>query len=297
MDLYQFAQKEFVFCKRFPSHTYIVEGPDAERYLQGRVTQDVKSLGAARSLLLSPQGKIQAHFLLARQKPEFFLLISDPIQEEDLRSSLLQFKVADQLDFRAYEGARFSLRGKSTLEKLGIDYRGVFEGEIHGLALTLISAPVGSFSAYECLVSDPGKAQKVFTELGGKEVQEEVLEQLRIEAGLPEYGKDLNLKNTPGDFSTEGCVSFTKGCYSGQEVVEKQAALGKANKRLLVLDGIGPLPKAGEDILTSSGDKAGVVTSAAPGQQEKHFICMGLIKAKAFDEQALSCGEAKLTRR
>ena len=98
------------WCAIPNTQTYQVSGPDAERYLQGRITQNVKTLAVGEtkwSLLLTPNGKIQGKFLISRGASDAFYIATDPMPNDEaiaeFESALLQFKVADQLTLERVE--------------------------------------------------------------------------------------------------------------------------------------------------------------------------------------------------
>jgi tRNA-modifying protein YgfZ len=91
----------------------------------------------------------------------------------------------------------------------------------------------------------------------------EAIEARRIEAGLPRYGVDVTEEHFPFEANLERAISYTKGCYIGQEVVARASARGHANKRLvgLRLDGDGPA-EAAACIASDVREDAGAVTSS-----------------------------------
>ena len=116
----------------------------------------------------------------------------------------------------------------------------------------------------------------------GVEVGDEELERWRIEAGVPRWGAELDETILPAEAGlTETHVSFTKGCYPGQEPIARQHYRGKINRRLRVLEVEAALP--GDEIRL--GEKAvGRVTSAVPGR------ALGYVRVEVPDDAALDVG-------
>lgn len=188
---------------------FLVSGADAERYLQGRITQDIKDLTESEeSLLLSPQGKIQAKFII-HKKDDGYLIIADP--SDNFEKDLLQFKVADQVSVEKIDTKIYSTLRETDLEQYE-SFRYKQEN-------------------YDVLAKD----DKELKEQGLKKGTEEQRLELRISSLKPEYGTDIDSSISATEIPHKNFISFTKGCYSGQEVVEMSIARGKPNKELVTL--------------------------------------------------------------
>jgi folate-binding protein YgfZ len=99
----------------------------------------------------------------------------------------------------------------------------------------------------------------------GEEVDEQAFERWRIEAGVPRWGREIDDRVLPAEAGlTETHVSFSKGCYPGQEPIARQHHRGKVNRKLRVLDVEGDPPEP-ETPVTHAGRDVGRVTSAVPG--------------------------------
>lgn len=107
-------------------------------------------------------------------------------------------------------------------------------------------------------------------------------EPLRIEAGFPLYGRDITEDNLAQEVArTSRCISFTKGCYLGQEPIARIDALGHVNRELrrLHLES-GPIPSAGDKVLSADGQEAGTITSAALSFADDRPVAFALLKSK-----------------
>jgi folate-binding protein YgfZ len=230
-----------------------VQGPEAADFLERMVSNDVVSLarGAARpALLLTPKGRIVAPLRVVREGAEAFLLITEPELAEAVASTLLR--------------ARFAAKCDVTVKP----YRGYLRlGPGAGI-------PNGDYGveAHESWGEDePGSAADA-----------EELEPLRIEAGTPAWGKELDETILPAEAGLdETHISFTKGCYPGQEPIARLHYRGRPNRRLRVLDVEDASP--GDEIFL--GEKAvGRVTSAVPGR------ALGYVRREVEDDATLSIG-------
>jgi tRNA-modifying protein YgfZ len=117
----------------------------------------------------------------------------------------------------------------------------------------------------------------------GQEVDEEELERWRIESGIPGWGREIDDRVLPAEAGLdETHVSFTKGCYPGQEPIARQRYRGKVNRRLRVLDVEGDAEPGDELVL--DGRKVGRITSAVSG------LALGYVRVEVSDDAQLELG-------
>ena len=122
----------------------------------------------------------------------------------------------------------------------------------------------------------------------GDEVSEEELERWRIEAGIPRWGRELNDRILPAEAGlTETHVSFTKGCYPGQEPIARQHYRGKLNRRLRVLELEGGASAEPESEIVHGEKVVGRITSAVPG------LALGYVRVEVPDDAELAVGGTK----
>ena len=108
---------------------------------------------------------------------------------------------------------------------------------------------------------------------------EAAFDYLRIAAGLPRYGRELSNDYIPLEADLWDDVSFTKGCYTGQEIIARMESRGKLAKKLVKLRSAAPV-LAG-DPLTANGKNAGVITSVAVGPEGP--IALGYVKSAVLE--------------
>src|SRR5258705_12001481 len=114
----------------------------------------------------------------------------------------------------------------------------------------------------------------------GEEVDEEQLERWRIESGIPRWGREIDDRILPAEAGLdETHISFSKGCYPGQEPIARQRYRGKVNRRLRVLDVEGDV--APGDELQLNGKNVGRITSAVPG------VALGYVRTEVPDDAQL----------
>src|SRR5215208_2363679 len=232
-----------------------VTGPEAADFLERMVSNEVASLepGEARpALLLTPKGRIIAPLRAVRERPEAFLLITEAELAETLASTLLR--------------ARFAAKCEIEVKP----YRGYLRlGQGDG-----IRNDDYGVEAYESWDADEREAAPA-----------DELEPLRIEAATPAWGSELNDSVLPAEAGLdETHISFTKGCYPGQEPIARLHYRGHPNRRLRVLEVAEASP--GDEILL--GEKTvGRVTSAVPGR------ALGYVRREVPDDAALQIGGAE----
>lgn len=127
--------------------------------------------------------------------------------------------------------------------------------------------------------ADKEALRQLLTEAGIMPIDEATFDYLRIEAGLPRFGRELTLDYIPLEANLWPDVSFTKGCYTGQEIIARMESRGRLAKRLVRLRAAAPLA-AGTPI-TANGREVGKITSAAVGLEET--VALGYIKTGVLE--------------
>jgi folate-binding protein YgfZ len=187
-----------------------------------------------RALLLTPKGRIIAPLVVARRAPDDFLLLTESGLGEPVRAALLRARFAAKVEIEPEEHTSLV----------------VFGGAADGIPNDDYGIP-----AFEVLDAEPPADL----------LDEEELERRRIEAGTPRWGRELDDRVLPAEAGlTESHVSFTKGCYPGQEPIARLHYRGKANRALRILD-VDGVPESETQVLL--GDKVvGRITSSVPGR-------------------------------
>jgi tRNA-modifying protein YgfZ len=215
-----------------PRDYVAVRGPDARDFLQRMVSNDVEEV-PCQALLLTSKGRVIAPLVVARRADEDYLLLTEVGLGEVVRSTLLRARFAAKCEIEPEEHTSL-----------------IVFGEGDGIPNNEYGTP-----AVEVLDATPP----------AKTVTAAELERLRIEAGTPRWGREIDDRVLPAEAGlTESHVSFSKGCYPGQEPIARLHYRGKANRALRVLDVEGS-PEPETDVL--HGEKVvGRVTSSVPGR-------------------------------
>jgi folate-binding protein YgfZ len=221
-------------------------GPEAGPFLQGQLSQDVLALadaGSAWSWLLAPTGKVDALVRVTRLGAEDWLLDTDARWGEVVLTRLNRFKLRTRVELAIRPWRVLGLRGRTTVER---------DAGVAGVA------PWPRFDGVDLLGESPAVPD------GWPVLSPADFEAERIAAGLPKMGAELTDKTIPAETDLiDLTVSFTKGCYTGQELVARIDSRGGNVPRhlrgLLLPAGVGP----GVDLVDADGRPAGTVTSAA----------------------------------
>jgi tRNA-modifying protein YgfZ len=248
-----------------------VRGRDAEDYLERMLSNEVAALAvgdACEALLLTAKGRVIAPMTVWRRAVDDFLLLTEPELGDVLRDGLLRGRFAAKAEIELEQH-------KSTL---------VLGGEAPPDAVPNVDYGV---PAYELLDDEPP---------GWAEVSDEELERLRIRARTPRFGRELDDSIIPAEAGLdERAISFTKGCYPGQEPIARLHHRGHANRglRLLAVDG-DELPPAGAE-LTMNERPVGRLTSAAHDPEEG-VIALAYVRREVPAEVDFAVAGGRLAR-
>ena len=214
-----------------PRDYVAARGPDAGDFLQRMVSNDIER-APCPALLLTPKARVIAPLVVVRRADDDYLLLTEPGLGEAVRATLLRARFAAKVDVELEEHTSVVVFGGDEgipNDEYGVPAVEVLDGEVP---------------------SDPADADE--------------LERLRILARRPRWGQEIDDRVLPAEAGlTDTHVSFTKGCYPGQEPIARLHYRGKANRELRVLEVEGaPEP----DTEVKAGDKVvGRVTSSVPG--------------------------------
>ncbi|HKG04418.1 MAG TPA: folate-binding protein [Conexibacter sp.] len=277
-------------------------GSGAKTFLQGQVTNDVEALTPGTgcyAALLSPKGKMLGDLRIL-DTGEKLLLDTERSALQAIFNVLHRARVGFDADLhkRTLQSGLLSLVGPTArgvagpeAEALPDEEHANANAEINGIAARVIATDVGID-----LICDAEQTAALITALtarGGQPVPEATAEILRIEHGRPRYGVDLDDATIPQEAGlNERAVSFTKGCYVGQETVARLFYKGKPNRHLRGLRLSAPVSTGAE--LTLDGKVVGRLGSVADSPVHGP-IGLGLVRREAEPGAMLTVGEATAT--
>ncbi len=216
-----------------------VRGSEAAEYLQGQVTNEVEGLEPGQgcyAALLDRKGHMQADLRVLRVAADEFLLDTEEEGLEPARRHLQTYNIGRDAEVtdRTAEDALVSLIGPRSAEIAEVprgDLHGCQTTEIAGVRCLAITTRDGLDLA--CLAAERDALVATLIGRGAGEVGEQAAEIARIEAGVPRFGAEMSASTMPAEAGiVEEAVSFTKGCYIGQETVARLHYKGKPNRHL-----------------------------------------------------------------
>ncbi len=266
-----------------------VQGRDAGKLLQGIVTSDVDALDVGRaqpSLLLTPKARVVADLTILRIAEDAFILACEAQAHDPVSQTLRRYRLASKASIEDARGqlAALGFLGAGTNGQLAT--RAVANWPTDdglwplpfALGIELVGPADAVADAWIRLRQD-----------GASPVGAEALELLRIDAGVPRLGAELDESVFPAEAGVvERAISFTKGCYLGQETVARMHYRGHPNRRLRRLAFDGAVPAAAAP-LRDGAREVGRVTSAA-ALPDGRVVGLGYVRRDVGDDAALDAG-------
>jgi tRNA-modifying protein YgfZ len=250
-----------------PRDFLVVSGPDAMTFLQGQLSQDIDQLDvgtSALSFLLQPQGTVDALLRVNRIDNDVVVLDSDAGWGDAAKARL----------------DRFKLRVKADVEPLAWHCLAVRGPNAHSIA-DGVDADWPGLGGVDIVGDDPVVPD------GLRLCDLAAYEAVRIEAGVPVMGREIDEKTIPAETGVvDRAVSFTKGCFTGQELVARIDSRGGNVPRHLrgIVVGTNVLPPAGASI-EADGKEVGTLTSVAESLERRALVALGYVR-RAVDPPA-----------
>jgi folate-binding protein YgfZ len=271
-----------------------VTGSDRVRWLNGMVSNFTQQLAPGEgcyNFVLNAQGRIQGD-LTAFAEADAYLLETRREQVPALMAHLDRFIIMDDVELADITETRKGLllvgpRTPEHLEQFGVNVE-----SLHSATIGWHSADVQVIHAYSPLVpryelwSDAATIDALSQTLvaaGASAVSRDALEQLRLLEGTPRYGADIRDKDLPQETAQTRALHFAKGCYLGQEIVERIRSRGNVHRTFTGFTLTGPIPQAGA-ALQAEGKAVGELTSFAAIQlPEPVQLALGYVRREALD--------------
>lgn len=245
------------FAVRIPRDVVRISGPDAISFLQGQLSQDIVRLevgSCAWTFVLQPQGKVDAWFRITREAEDSCIADVDAGYGAAIVARLQRFKLRVKLDLEPLSWQCVAVRGLAA-------------GTIDHVALGAVLAPPVEWAG---TVGVDLLGPSVASPPGVREGTPADLDAWRVAVGMPAMGAELDDSTIPAEAGVvDISVSFTKGCYTGQELVARIDSRGNRTPRKLrrvVLEGVAPAEgfRPGSVLLATDGHEVGVLTTVAP---------------------------------
>lgn len=259
-----------LFCIRLGSPALLeFSGPDAVRFLNGQLTQDVRRVAGGKislpACVTDAKGKLQFRVNLLDAPGGVLWIAGEEWESEALEARLTRYLIADDVEVRDLSGA-FQL----------VHFTG-----------PVADAPEGVIAREADRFGSPGVDWWIPADMAAElpdvpELLGEMLEAFRIQRGVPRWGVDLVAGQLPPEAGLDATdISYHKGCYIGQEVISRIKSAGKVNKSLVRL----LLPAGCEfppgPLTTEDGSAAGEITSVSPFVEGGRRAALGYLKRGA----------------
>ncbi len=286
-----------------------LRGPDRKEFLHGMVTNDVKSLPLHHgnySLMLTKQGKIIAEAWVI-QRQEDLLLISRGENSHEIDQNLDKYHIMEDLEIYTYEQefALLALQGPKAREIMRHGFRdgelpandggyqcSAFQGVPVGLFQASCSGEQGFFLLVESRQAEA--LGNLLRDHGAQPVGLQALDRLRIETGIPVWGRELDESVIPQEACLYHALDFYKGCYIGQEVVARLQYRGHVNRELTGFLLPEKVECEEEITLHAEGKTVGKITSVCESPRLGQIVGLGYLRCKVREEGKeieAQCGE------
>jgi aminomethyltransferase len=287
-----------------------VSGKDRVRWLNGMITNNVRDLPVGQGIynfLLTAQGRIQGD-LYVYNRGEYLVLDTDQFQAENLLTLLRRYIITDKVEIARDENlAAIGVAGPNSselLKKLGIELPDLSALQLavttwRDVALTVVRGDLPQVDSYEIWL-DSANITQLLQEIinaGGTPAGSNAVELLRIACGIPAYGQDIRERDLPQETGQERALNFIKGCYIGQEIVERIRSRGAVHRKFTGFKIDGLLPALGSKA-QANGKEIAEITSAAvlPLANGELAVALGYVRREACPAGTeIEIGAAKAT--
>ncbi len=271
----------------------LVTGNDRVRWLNGMVTNNVRDLAVNRgnyNFLLSAQGRIQADMYIYN-RGEYLLVDTAQWQAPKVLELFDRFIIMDDVEITDASDKLTALavqgpRSRQVLERAGflpsdVEPSQVVDGARGEIGYSVARKPSDASCSYELWIA-PSNAAAVWDALtmaGARSVGTDALEMFRVWAGIPRYGQDIRERELPQETEQHQALNFEKGCYLGQEIVERIRSRGQVHRKFTGFVVQGAPPPAGTKVV-AEGKDVGEITSATtvPVNGGEKTLALGYIR-------------------
>jgi len=270
-----------------------ITGSDRIRWLNGMVTNNIRDLAVGQGVyafLLNPQGHILGDLYAynrgdsltidtAQSEAQKLLttfdhyIIMDDVEVSNISAKLVAIGIAGPNTRAVLHAATIAVPALELLQFVEMTWQSV--------DLTVICGDNASLESYELWLA-PDQVRSVWdalTKSGATPTGRAALELLRIASGTPRYGQDIRERDLPQETEQQRALHFSKGCYIGQEIVERIRSRGNVHRKFTGFEVQGSLPAVGAKI-QADGRDVGEITSVAtlPGALGERPVALGYLR-------------------
>ncbi|HZP17373.1 MAG TPA: folate-binding protein [Terriglobales bacterium] len=293
-----------------PDRAFIsLTGSDRVRWLNGMVTNNVRDLAPGHGVyafLLNPQGRIQAD-LYVWHRGDSLLVTTERGQAETVLQIFDRYIIMDDVNVEDVSGkfSAIEISGAKAGEVLAAVFLAQELGPLQfaelgwkGAQVTVMRGDNSAAPNYELWVSPEAtdSLKSALLRAGAREIHAATFEAFRIASGVPKFGQDIRQRDLPQETAQERALSFSKGCYIGQEIVERIRSRGAVHRTFAGFEVRGPLPPAGAKI-QSGGKDVGEITSiaAVPVASGEQAVALGYLRKEFLAGRELSAAGAMVS--
>jgi folate-binding protein YgfZ len=275
----------------------LLTGGDRVRWLNGMVTNNVRDLAADHGLyafLLNPQGHILGD-LYAYNRGESITVDTDSAQIEKILATFDHYIIMDDVEVKNLSGELTALgvagpKARAVLSSAGFtipDLKAlqILSASWQGIGCTLVRNEDEQHAGYEIWLA-PDKVRHLWNALvsaGATPIGSEALEMHRIVSGIPRYSVDIRERDLPQETEQARALNFNKGCYVGQEIVERIRSRGAVHRKFSGFIADGDVQFARGTKIIAGEKEVGEITSAAaiPAPHGEKTVALGYIRREA----------------
>ena len=291
-------------------------GGDRARWLNGMVTNNIRDLASGRGLyafLLNPQGRILGD-MSVYNLGEKLVVETDRSQVEKIVATFDHYIIMDDVEVADISAEQTALGLTGPKSRAVLNAAGIEVPEMQPLQMitpqcncncgcaecTVVRGEDAQHESYEIWLApqDVFKTWQALLAAGATPAGSEALEMQRIVAGVPLYGVDIRERDLPQETEQMRALNFNKGCYVGQEIVERIRSRGNVHRKFtgFLLEGAAPIAAAAK--ITSDEKEVGEVTSVAtvPTPSGDRTVALGYIRREVgVPGREVTIGNAKAT--
>ena len=288
----------------------VLTGSDRVRWLNGMISNNVRDLAAGHGIyafLLNAQGHIQAD-LYAFQRAESLLVDTERSQRDKVLQLFDHYIIADDVEVTDISDKLTALgltgpESRGVLERAGIavpelGYLQFAEAKWNDVNITVLHSGEEAKDSWQVWIAPEhvGSLWDTLVKASATPAGTSALNLFRISRGIPQFGQDIRERDLPQETGQMRALSFTKGCYLGQEIVERSRSRGAVHRQFGAFAVEGPLPEPGTKI-QADGKEVGEITSGAilPLPSGDRAAALGYLRREATGRE-LHAGPAKLTQ-
>jgi folate-binding protein YgfZ len=287
---------------------FAITGSDRVRWLNGMISNNVRDLAPGRGVygfVLNPQGHILGDLYVFNEGESLVAQI-ERTQVDRLLELLRRYIIMDKVEIEDL-GAKTAVLGLAGPESVKVLASAGLQAELgplqfvastwNGFPATLVCGDNSCVPNFELWVPNEkaDAACQHLNRLGAEPVSDEGLETFRILCGIPKFGQDIGERTLPQETGQERALNFSKGCYIGQEIVERIRARGAVHRTFTGFEIKGNVPAPGTKV-QSEGKDVGEITSILAVLLEGKWLALGYLRKEfVATDKVLLAGEATVT--